>query len=203
MATVRQYDGDNAIERWRHCDDTTATSPGPSRFANAGRPARSGMICRFFLTRSHYFPQPGRVPVNPGLATVYPVVVAGSVHAEPRYTVTPPTLTGAIPASYPGRATATPRFNHGGAPVNAAISGLSRHSPGLHRGKTGDNRGVAVALRGSVRAPVELRCRPGCSRCLVPGEAPVHPGRARITHRGSAGIIVRLGLKKSTSQYLY
>ncbi|KAH3816051.1 hypothetical protein DPMN_144593 [Dreissena polymorpha] len=25
MATVRQYDGDNAIERWRHCDDTTAT----------------------------------------------------------------------------------------------------------------------------------------------------------------------------------
>ncbi|KAH3821657.1 hypothetical protein DPMN_123423, partial [Dreissena polymorpha] len=24
MATVRQYDGDNAIERWRHCDDTTA-----------------------------------------------------------------------------------------------------------------------------------------------------------------------------------
>ncbi|KAH3889077.1 hypothetical protein DPMN_013125 [Dreissena polymorpha] len=25
MATVRQYDGDNAIERWPHCDDTTAT----------------------------------------------------------------------------------------------------------------------------------------------------------------------------------
>ncbi|KAH3708705.1 hypothetical protein DPMN_068163 [Dreissena polymorpha] len=25
MATVRQYDGDNAIERWRHFDDTTAT----------------------------------------------------------------------------------------------------------------------------------------------------------------------------------
>ncbi|KAH3724490.1 hypothetical protein DPMN_050307 [Dreissena polymorpha] len=25
MATVRQYDGDNAIERWRHCDDTKAT----------------------------------------------------------------------------------------------------------------------------------------------------------------------------------
>ncbi|KAH3875057.1 hypothetical protein DPMN_038317 [Dreissena polymorpha] len=24
MATVRQYDGDNAIERWRHCYDTTA-----------------------------------------------------------------------------------------------------------------------------------------------------------------------------------
>ncbi|KAH3876025.1 hypothetical protein DPMN_039305 [Dreissena polymorpha] len=25
MATVRHYDGDNAIEGWRHCDDTTAT----------------------------------------------------------------------------------------------------------------------------------------------------------------------------------
>ncbi|KAH3824227.1 hypothetical protein DPMN_126058 [Dreissena polymorpha] len=27
-----------------------------------------------------------------------------------------------------------------------------------------------------------------------PGRAPVHPGRSRITQRGSAGIIVRLGL---------
>ncbi|KAH3878052.1 hypothetical protein DPMN_001933 [Dreissena polymorpha] len=35
----------------------------------------------------------------------------------------------------------------------------------LHRGNTGDNRGVAVALSGSLWAPVELRCRPGCYRC--------------------------------------
>ncbi|KAH3698028.1 hypothetical protein DPMN_085543 [Dreissena polymorpha] len=188
-------------------------SSGPSRFANAGRPARSGIICRFFLTRSHYFPQPGRVPVNPGLATVYP----GEAPAEPQ-------LSSVMPGGSPGesrqRSCRAPVYrnstdthrgytgiipwqSYGGAPVNAALSGLCRHSPGLHRGKTGDNRGVAVALRGSVWAPVELRCRPGCSRCLVPGEAPVHPGRARITHRGSAGIIVRLGLKKSTSQYLY
>ncbi|KAH3865437.1 hypothetical protein DPMN_028476 [Dreissena polymorpha] len=87
------------------------------------------------------------------------------------------------------------RWRPGMAPVHRCTVAIS--------GKTGDNRGVAVALRGSVWAPVELRCRPGCSRCLVPGEATVHPGRARITHRGSAGIIVRLGLKKSTSQYLY
>ncbi|KAH3701789.1 hypothetical protein DPMN_076785 [Dreissena polymorpha] len=50
----------------------------------------------------------------------------GIVKAEPRYTVTPPALTGALPASDPCRATATPRFNPvrrrkcpGGAPVNA------------------------------------------------------------------------------------
>ncbi|KAH3746662.1 hypothetical protein DPMN_181072 [Dreissena polymorpha] len=52
--------------------------------------------------------QPGRVPVNPRLATVYParapvvasnaLVKAGSVPAEPRNTITPPALTGAIPA---------------------------------------------------------------------------------------------------------
>ncbi|KAH3860890.1 hypothetical protein DPMN_023813 [Dreissena polymorpha] len=48
-------------------------------------------------------------PVCPGGAPVK----AGSVPAEPRYTVTPPALTGAIPASDPGRATATPLFNHG------------------------------------------------------------------------------------------
>ncbi|KAH3782866.1 hypothetical protein DPMN_160787 [Dreissena polymorpha] len=99
---------------------------------------------------------------------------------------------------------------------------------------------VAVALSGSVLAPVELRCRPGCSRLfpvprrslpVLPGDsrsipevlhmlilslrspgfprfipvvpdgapvhpsrAPVHPGRSLITQRGSAGIIVRLGI---------
>ncbi|KAH3809444.1 hypothetical protein DPMN_137813 [Dreissena polymorpha] len=41
------------------------SSPGPSRFANAGRPARTGMIRRHFLTQSHYFPVPPRLkPVN-------------------------------------------------------------------------------------------------------------------------------------------
>ncbi|KAH3740550.1 hypothetical protein DPMN_047256 [Dreissena polymorpha] len=57
-----------------------------------------------------------------------------------------------------------------GLPMNLAIPGLCRHSPGLHLGTTGDNRGVAVALSMSIWAPVEQRlsgcsrCRPGCSR---------------------------------------
>ncbi|KAH3828104.1 hypothetical protein DPMN_130055 [Dreissena polymorpha] len=52
-----------------------------------------------------------------------------------------------------------------------AIKGLCRHSPGLHRG-------VAVALSGCVWAPVELRCRPGCSR-LSFGCSRCHAGRCR------------------------
>ncbi|KAH3804930.1 hypothetical protein DPMN_133223 [Dreissena polymorpha] len=52
-----------------------------------------------------------------------------------------------------------------GLPMNLAIPGLCRISPGLHLGTTGDNRGVAVALPESVWATVEQRCRPGCSRC--------------------------------------
>ncbi|KAH3858740.1 hypothetical protein DPMN_101369 [Dreissena polymorpha] len=40
------------------------------------------------------------------------------------------------------------------------------------------------------------RWSPGFPRFIpvVPDGAPVHPGRSRITQRGSAGIIVRLGL---------
>ncbi|KAH3828680.1 hypothetical protein DPMN_130662 [Dreissena polymorpha] len=127
--------------------------------------------------------------------------------------------------------------------MNLAITGLCRHSPGLHLRTTCDNRGVAVALPGFVWAPVEQRCRPGCSRCrpgcfrcravrcrsftvttgssrrykhfntypverrapvvpgsspsspVHPGRAPVHLGRSRITHRGSTGIILRVGFK--------
>ncbi|KAH3882185.1 hypothetical protein DPMN_006117 [Dreissena polymorpha] len=54
---------------------------------------------------------------------------------------------------------------------NVAIKGLCRHSPGLHRG-------VVVALPGCFWAPVELRCRPGCSRCS-PGCSRCHAGRCR------------------------
>ncbi|KAH3804023.1 hypothetical protein DPMN_132298 [Dreissena polymorpha] len=54
---------------------------------------------------------------------------------------------------------------------NVAIKGLCRHSPGLYRG-------VAVALPGCVWAPVELRCRPGCSR-YSPGCSRCHTGRYR------------------------
>ncbi|KAH3776635.1 hypothetical protein DPMN_178066 [Dreissena polymorpha] len=40
-------------------------------------------------------------------------VKAGRVPAEPRYTVSTPALTGAMPASDPDGAAATPRFNRG------------------------------------------------------------------------------------------
>ncbi|KAH3729804.1 hypothetical protein DPMN_055782 [Dreissena polymorpha] len=40
-------------------------------------------------------------------------VKAGSIPVEPRYTLTPPALTGAILASDAGIAMATPRFNPG------------------------------------------------------------------------------------------
>ncbi|KAH3860303.1 hypothetical protein DPMN_023199 [Dreissena polymorpha] len=60
------------------------------------------------------------------------------------------------------------RLRPGRAPIyrcTVALPGLCWHSPGLHLDTTSDNQGVAVALPGSVWAPVELRCRPGCSRC--------------------------------------
>ncbi|KAH3810647.1 hypothetical protein DPMN_139043 [Dreissena polymorpha] len=61
----------------------------------------------------------------------------------------------------------------------------------IYRSYTGTHRCVVVALPGSVWAPVELRCRPGCSRrrpgcsrcragrCRFPGGAPVYPGSPR------------------------
>ncbi|KAH3876400.1 hypothetical protein DPMN_000240 [Dreissena polymorpha] len=52
-----------------------------------------------------------------------------------------------------------------GLPINLSYTGIlpafTGAPPGLHRGNTGNNRGVAVALSGSVWSPVQLRCRPG------------------------------------------
>ncbi|KAH3751397.1 hypothetical protein DPMN_185953 [Dreissena polymorpha] len=105
------------------------TSPGPLRLANAGENQNDSYNLFNAVT---LFPgaapvvagqQSGRIPVYSVPATVYPgearfvagnaQMKAGSVLTEPRYTVTPPALTGAIPASDPGRATATPRFKSG------------------------------------------------------------------------------------------
>ncbi|KAH3892579.1 hypothetical protein DPMN_016698 [Dreissena polymorpha] len=73
------------------------------------------------------------------------------------------------------------RWRPGGAPVyrcTEAIPGHCRHSPGLHRGTTGDNRDVIEALTGYEWAPMELRYRPGCSRCRAGRfrSFPVTPG---------------------------
>ncbi|KAH3697227.1 hypothetical protein DPMN_084718 [Dreissena polymorpha] len=106
----------------------------------------------------------GTVLVNPRLATVYPgeaPVKTGSFPAEPQYTVFPPALNWAIPASEPVRATATPRFIPDGAPVKLLVAFLqcpglqmyrsyTEDSVGIHRGNI---RGLAVALPVSVWAP--------------------------------------------------
>ncbi|KAH3892953.1 hypothetical protein DPMN_017089 [Dreissena polymorpha] len=76
-------------------------------------------------------------------------VKAGRVPAEPRYTVTTPALTGAMPASDPGRAAATPRFNRGHAGLHRKsiqlfnTSGMNQGLPertGNDRLGTGNNR---------------------------------------------------------------
>ena len=100
-------------------------------------------------------------------------VKAGRVPAEPRYTVTTPALTGAIRASDPDRAAATPRFNRG-QPVHPGDIKHFNTFPVEPRSSTVHPGG----------APVH------------PGRAPAHPGRCLITHWGSAGIILRLGLNR-------
>ncbi|KAH3806200.1 hypothetical protein DPMN_134517 [Dreissena polymorpha] len=64
-----------------------------------------------------------------------------------------------------------------GLPMNLAIPGLCRHSPGLHLGTTGDNRGVAVALL--CRGLFGPRWSNGAVR-VVPGAVPVVPGAAPV-----------------------
>ncbi|KAH3780405.1 hypothetical protein DPMN_158219 [Dreissena polymorpha] len=55
--------------------ESLRTSHGPSWFANAGRPARTGMIRRILLTKSQYFPVPPRLkPVNSPAESRAPVV---------------------------------------------------------------------------------------------------------------------------------
>ncbi|KAH3718923.1 hypothetical protein DPMN_061749 [Dreissena polymorpha] len=77
---------------------------------------------QFAVTADRYFPVQKMpcftVRINIQTKKLNPVK-ADRVPAEPRYTVTPPALTGAITASNHGRAAATPQFNRG--------------QPGLHR----------------------------------------------------------------------
>ncbi|KAH3839522.1 hypothetical protein DPMN_112953 [Dreissena polymorpha] len=65
-----------------------------------------------------------------------------------------------------------------GLPMYRSFTGTLPVFNGLHRDNTGDNRGVAVALPGSIWAPVELRRRSGCSRCR-PGCCWCRAGRCR------------------------
>ncbi|KAH3854567.1 hypothetical protein DPMN_097110 [Dreissena polymorpha] len=93
-------------------------------------------------------------------------VKAGTVPAEPRYTVTTPALTGAITASNSGRAAATPRFNRGQPGLHREsiqmfnTSVMNQELPGRtgnDRLDTGNNRDFTGKNRdGTVRAPVYL-----------------------------------------------
>ncbi|KAH3769796.1 hypothetical protein DPMN_171072 [Dreissena polymorpha] len=95
-------------------------------FANAGRPARTGMILTLFSGAAPVEavnPDWLRAPLRPGIAPV--VAGTGSVPAEHRYTVTPPELTsyGNAPVSprpspvMPRRSPSECRYRSGRAPV--------------------------------------------------------------------------------------
>ncbi|KAH3719986.1 hypothetical protein DPMN_062873 [Dreissena polymorpha] len=86
-------------------------------------------------------------------------VKACRVPAEPRYTVTTPALTGVIPASDPGRAAPTPRFNRGQPGLHREsiqmfnTSGMNQELPG----RTGNNR---LGTKHFNTFPVESRMSP-------------------------------------------
>jgi len=87
-------------------------------------------------------------------------VKACRVPAEPRYTVTTPALTGVIPASDPGRAAATPRFNRGQPGLRREsiqmfnTSGMNQELPG-RTGLALETTGTALGTTGT--APSEQR----------------------------------------------
>ncbi|KAH3861036.1 hypothetical protein DPMN_023962 [Dreissena polymorpha] len=88
------------------------------------------------------------------------------------YTVTTPALTGAIPASDPGRAAATPRLYRGQPGLHRVRTGNDRLGTGNNRDCIGNNRD------GTVRATVYL-----CNLCLatVPSRlSPVVSGPSRF-----------------------
>ncbi|KAH3884237.1 hypothetical protein DPMN_008213 [Dreissena polymorpha] len=131
-------------------------SPGPSRFANAGRPARTAVIRRHFLTQSPYFPVPPRLkPVNSP--------------AESRVDRTGYCLS----RSSPGRAPVVA----GSAPVKAgSCPGESRQRPGrapVYRNTAGTHRVyTGIRLRQSYgNAPVSSRSSPVMQR-----RSPVNAG---------------------------
>ncbi|KAH3874500.1 hypothetical protein DPMN_037745 [Dreissena polymorpha] len=86
----------------------------------------------------------------------------------------------------PGGATVPSRLF----PVPSRFIPVPRQSlPILH----GDSRFIIPEV---LNILILYRWSPGFPRfiAVVPNGAAVHPGRYRITHRGPAGIIVRLGL---------
>ncbi|KAH3713950.1 hypothetical protein DPMN_073753 [Dreissena polymorpha] len=151
--------------------------PGPSRFANAGQPARTGMIRIFF----------NAVTLFPGAAPVEAIQQNGR---SPGCRRAPVYRNSA--GTHRGYTDIRPRQSYGNAPCpgEAPVNALYRDSTGIHRGSIG-------ALPATV--PSRLFPVPRLSLPVLPGDSRFipEPGsfRSRITHRGSAGIIARLGLK--------
>ncbi|KAH3728467.1 hypothetical protein DPMN_054424 [Dreissena polymorpha] len=126
-------------------------SPGLSRFDNAGRPARTGMISSvtLFLGAApvEAGQQPGRVPVNPDWLRRFIPVVAGSA----------PVKAGSCPGESRQRPNRVPVY---------------RNTAGTHRVYTG------IRPRQSYgNAPVSPRSSPVMPR-RIPGECRSHSGRA-------------------------
>ncbi|KAH3813474.1 hypothetical protein DPMN_141934 [Dreissena polymorpha] len=94
--------------------ESLRTSPGPSRCANAGRPARTGIIRRYFSTKFHYFPVPPRlVPVNPDWLRFIPVKPRQSPGCRRLCPVESRQRPGIAPVvAGTGRTPAEPRYTH-------------------------------------------------------------------------------------------
>ncbi|KAH3890162.1 hypothetical protein DPMN_014234 [Dreissena polymorpha] len=100
-------------------------SPGPSRLTNAGRPAKTGMIRRIFLTQSHYFLVPPRLkPVNRPAESRAPVVAGMKAEAAPVEPRRKPQRPGRAPVyrntagTHRGYTAIRPRQGYGNAPVS-------------------------------------------------------------------------------------
>ncbi|KAH3870906.1 hypothetical protein DPMN_034098 [Dreissena polymorpha] len=113
------------------------------------------------------------------------------------YTGTLTAFTGALPKLC--RDLYGPRWIYGAVPV---VPGAARLFPVPRRSLPVlpvDSRSISKVLNMLILS----RWSPGFPRLIPvvpdgaqvhPGRAPAHPGRSRITHRGSAGITVRLSL---------
>ncbi|KAH3843397.1 hypothetical protein DPMN_116913 [Dreissena polymorpha] len=144
FAELLTYRGEDIQQQHGRKKTVIVGSPGPSRFANAVRPARTGMI------RITLFPGAAPSPGQPGLATVYPgqaPVVAGRAPVKA--------------GSCPGESRQRP----GRAPV--------RNTAGTHRVYTGirPRQSYCKAPVSALSSPVMPRRSPGDCR-LHSGRAP-------------------------------
>ncbi|KAH3890158.1 hypothetical protein DPMN_014230 [Dreissena polymorpha] len=157
--------------------DLAVISHGPSRFANAGRPAKTGMIRRFFLTlKPVNSPEESRAPVVAGCAPVEPRMSPGEIRSVPAYS----RLSPVVPRFSPGKSRQRP----GRAPVY-------RNTAGTHRGYAAirPRQGYGNAPVSPRSSPVMPRRNPGECRWHSNGFIGAPPWRCRR----SAGVCMGSG----------